>query len=294
MNPLNETEFALLRDFLQQETGIAVPDSKQYLFSTRLAGILEKERCRSFSELFLRLRSGDEVLTREVVEAMTTHESGFFREPHHFETLCDTILPALLERKLQALPSMAPSLRILSAGCSFGQEPYTVALCVEECRQRHALLAVSDVTIVGVDLSSLALERACRGLYTELELGPNLPPEVRERYFRHQDGCWEIDASIRERVDFRQGNLSKSLEAFGRFDVIFCRNVIIYFSPEEKVALLGRLRDRLEPRGALFIGSTENLYGIDVGLVACTNGRSTHYECHPPSAAPSEVLSWKS
>lgn len=290
MNPLNEIEFALLRDFLQQETGIAVPDSKQYLFSTRLAGILEKEQCRSFSELFLRLRSGDSALTREVVEAMTTHESGFFREPHHFETLCGKILPTLVERKLQALPGLAPTVRILSAGCSFGQEPYTVALCIEAWRERQTFPSLVEVSIVGVDLSSLALERARRGVYTELELGPNLPAAVRERYFRKDGSGWEIDASIRERVEFRSGNLSKSLVELGIFDVILCRNVIIYFSPEEKVALLGRLRDRLEPGGALFIGSTENLYGIEVGLVPCTHGQSTHYESRGPSAPFEAIL----
>lgn len=289
MNPLNEVEFALLRDYLQQETGIAVPDSKQYLFSTRLAGILEKERCRSFSELFLRLRDGDVALTREVVEAMTTHESGFFREPHHFETLCGTILPSLVERKLQALPGQAPRVRILSAGCSYGQEPYTIALCVEAWRERQTFPSLADVSIVGVDLSNLALERARQGTYTDLELGPNLPSAVRERFFRKEGGNWVIDAGIRGQVQFRSGNLSKSLAEFGTFDVILCRNVIIYFSPEEKVSLLGRLRDMLEPGGALFIGSTENLYGIEVGLVARTFGQSTHYESRWPSP-PSEAF----
>jgi chemotaxis protein methyltransferase CheR len=295
MNPITEIEFGLLRDFLRRETGITVPDSKQYLFSTRLDGIMDEWKCSSFSDLFLRLSGGDEALVRFVIEAMTTHESGFYREPHHFDVLCDVVLPEILERKLRTSTFLAPTIRILSAGCSFGQEAYTIAMCLERWQEKYPSSVMPKISILGIDLSTRALERARQGVYTTLELGFHLPQDVQDRYFRQDGDYWHLCPSIREQVSFQSGNLSRSLSEFGMYDVIFCRNVIIYFSPEEKIAVLDRLRNCLDADGALFIGSAENLYGIEVGLASRMCEQSTYYEIpRSPIQTLQKVVPWSS
>ena len=289
---VSDAEFGLLREFLRRETGIDVPESKRYLFSTRLSDLLEKENCRNCSELLLRIQANEPPLVRATIEAMTTHESGFFREPHHFETLFETLLPALLERKAERSGQASPCLRLLSAGCSFGQEAYTMAICAERWRALRSDKAAVDISIVGIDLSERALERARRGSYTDLELGPHLAKEDRDRYFKRAGEHWHLSASIRDRVSFQCVNLSQPMSIPGKFDVIFCRNVIIYFSRELKITVLERLRSALEPEGALFIGSAESLYGVEVEFAHRTCGQSAYYEHPTTQAIPEEVPPW--
>ncbi len=293
MNP-SDTEFLLLRDFLLQETGIDVPESKNYLFSTRLSDLLDKENCRDYSDLLLKLRAREQPVIRATIEAMTTHESGFFREPHHFEVLFETLLPALLERKAERSGQTCSSLRFLSAGCSFGQEAYTMAICASHWAAKQFSMTATDISIVGIDISERALERARKGAYTELELGPHLCNEDRDRYFSRDGEYWHLSPSIRGQVSFQYANLSQSLSMLGTFDVIFCRNVIIYFSPERKVSVLERLRSALEPEGSLFIGSAESLYGVGVEFAQRTFGQSTYYGHPIVHPTQEEVLLWKS
>ncbi len=293
MNP-TDLEFQLLRDFLLRETGIDVPESKRYLFATRLSAVLEKVNCRSYSDLLLKLGAREETVVRSTIEAMTTHESGFFREPHHFETLFDQFLPMLLDRRAEHSPTATSSLRFLSAGCSFGQEAYTMAIGVERWMEKNGSMAVEDISIVGVDLSEKALERARLGSYTDLELGPCLANEDRERYFSRKGEYWNLSPSIRGRVSFRSANLTQPLSGLGMFDVIFCRNVIIYFPADRKVAVLERLRAAMNPDGALFIGSSESLYRLEVAFGQRTYGQSTYYEILNSHPMPEEVPPWKS
>ena len=131
MMQISDTEFQLLQKFLLRETGIDVPDSKRYLFTTRLTELLEKEKCKSFSEFFLQLSQGNDVLVRAMVESMTTHECSFFRDPQQFQALVENILPMLATKKDEQIFRMPPRIRILSVGCSFGQEPYTIAMSVD-------------------------------------------------------------------------------------------------------------------------------------------------------------------
>ena len=282
MQQPTDTEFQLLREFLSRRTGIEVSEPKRYLFATRLADLLVAEKCQSFSDLLLKIGSGDEAVERATIEAMTTHESGFYRDPHHFETLFGTLLPALVERRVQGGDSKP--IRLLSAGCGYGQEAYSMALGLqrwEEGGGGHG----PGVSITGIDLSVRALERARKGTYTELELGPHLPEGDRARHFVFASEMWQLSTTIRDRVGFQAVNLTKSLAGLGSFDVIFCRNVIIYFAPPDKLAVLEQLRGVLAPQGALFLGSSESMYGIDVEFVPRTRGRSTYYE-RPSQARP--------
>jgi len=291
---LSDTEFQLLQDFLLRETGIDIQESKRYLFTTRLPDLLLKENCRNYSELLIKLGARQPSAVRATVEAMTTHESGFFREPHHFEALFESIVPVLLERKALRTSRIPSTLRILSAGCSFGQEAYTLAICANHWLAGQIGSKACEVSIMGIDVSERALERAREGTYTELELGPHLPTECRDRYFSRQGDHWHLSPSIRSQVSFQYANLSQPLDSLGKFDVIFCRNVVIYFSMDRKISVLEKLRSALDPEGALFIGAAESLYGIDVEFTHRTCGRSAYYELPDALPTPEKGSPWKS
>jgi chemotaxis protein methyltransferase CheR len=289
---LSENEFQLLRKFLLRETGIDVPEAKQYLFSTRLGELLQKEGCGSFSDFLVLLTGGRESLIRSTIEAMTTHESGFYRDPFHFQTLVEQILPALALQKVAKRTHKSPCIRILSAGCSYGQEPYTLAMSISNWQSSNPEWTAEDFSITGIDISTRALERARQGRYTDMEIGHNLPIEDRERYFSKNGDQWTLAESLRKRVTFQHVNLSRPIMEMGRFDIIFCRNMIIYFSPEQKTAVLLQLRKILEPAGMLFLGSSESMYGTNVEFLQRTHGKSFYYQAPQPHPS-NEVLSWK-
>lgn len=289
---ITDIEYQQLRKFLLKETGIDVPEAKQYLFATRLGELLEKEGCASFTDFLVLLTCGKESLVRSTIEAMTTHESGFYREPQHFQVLVENIFPDLIARKAAMKSHTNPCVRILSAGCSFGQEPYSVAMAIARVLPLHPTWSHTDFSITGVDISTRALERAKHGKYTDLEVGGNLSGEDQKRYFTHHGDYWILHEALRKCVEFKHMNLSMPLIGLGKFDVILCRNMLIYFSPEQKTAVLKQLRDALEPQGVLFIGATESMYGTGVPFVHRTIGQSSHYEA-PATPNISEGLSWK-
>jgi len=289
---ISDIEFTLLRDFLLKETGIDIPESKRYLFSTRMSDLLEKERCKSFSDFFLVLTKGSSHLIRATIETMTTHESSFFRDPQHFQLLMDTILPAAALRKDRQRLRIAPRIRILSAGCSFGQEPYTIAICVNRWLSAQSNWSAQDVSITAIDISTRALERAKLGVFTDLELGQSITDADKERFFIKQKGQWTITPTLRNQIEFKCINLTRPWNDLGKFDVIFCRNVIIYFAPDQKTQVLSQLRDALDPDGALFLGSMESMYGTNIDFVHKVIGQSSYYEA-PPIQTLNGDLSWK-
>jgi len=289
---LSDTEFQLLRAMLAKETGIDVPESKQYLFVTRLSDLVEKHGCKSFSEFILLLSGPNRLkLLRSTIEAMTTHESGFYRDPHHFQLLRDSLLPMIAARKAIKAQRLRPAIRILSAGCSYGQEPYTIAMCVDQWLSTQSDFSADEVSITGIDLSTRALERAKQGRYTDLELGTNISALDKDCYFTKQGEYWQISESQCNRVSFLCENLSKPLTSLGKFDVIFCRNVLIYFSAEQRNVVLQQIRDALVSEGVLFLGSTESLFGSTVEYIHRSYQQSTIYEAPPLTAM--EACSWK-
>lgn len=289
---LSDAEFQILRASLAKETGIDVPESKQYLFVTRLSELLEKYRCNTFSDFILMLSGANrsEIL-RATIEAMTTHESGFFREPHHFNVLVETLLPSIANRKLCNNKRLQPSVRILSAGCSYGQEPYTIAMCIDQWLSKQEIFTAEDISITGIDISNRALERARQGRYSSLELGNTISALDKERYFSAKGDFWEISDTLRSRVSFQCENLAKPLTSLGKFDIIFCRNVLIYFSAEQKKTVLNQLRNSLVTGGSLFLGSTESLFGTNVEYIHKSYNQTIVYEV-PPLIA-SEASPWK-
>ena len=275
---MSDKEFGLFKDHLFRESGIDVPDEKRYLFTTRLSGLLGREGCATFSELYRLLVSGQHsALKRQVIELMTTHESGFFRDDHPYHVVTDVLLPEVSKLRAKQAHFLPPRLRILSAGCSFGQEPYSLAMCVHRWLPTQSVYSQGDITIIGVDISEKAVERAKKGVFSEMEMGKHLTVEDRRTYFQKCKEHWQVCDAIRSMAVFQQVNLMEPFENLGKFDVIFCRNVLIYFSVEGRKTVIARLRRALEPHGFLFLGSAESLFNLSDEFTSHSSGPATYY-----------------
>jgi chemotaxis protein methyltransferase CheR len=264
MPEITSIEFNLLKKYLREVSGIDVPDEKRYLFTTRLAEFLEEKKLSGFSELYTRLTTGkSSELQREFVQCMTTHESSFFRDVRPFTLLTERLLPELAARRIAEAKYLPPRIRILSAGCSLGQEPYSIAMCVAEWLSTQERLVKDDVTIVAADISQKVLCRAALGRYTDMEIGRSIPQQMRVRYVKKVNAdVFEVAEVIRSMVRFCEHNLSKPFTGMGKFDLIFCRNVIIYFPLDLKKKILHQFSRQLNADGCLIMGSSETIYNL--------------------------------
>jgi chemotaxis protein methyltransferase CheR len=279
MIDISDTEFAVLKDHLSKVSGIEVPPEKRYLFKTRLSELLEAQNCPNFSVFYTRLTTeNDGILERELVMAMTTHETGFFRDRHPFECLQRKLLPAIVRQRLASAGQRPVRIRILSCGCSSGQEPYSLAICVREWLETQSRLKSNDFTVLGVDISRRILDRATRGIYTTAELGESMPEYIKSRYFVPRNEGWEIAGDIRKMVNFAEVNLAESLGFMGQFDLIFCRNVIIYLTYGLKRKIIQQFRNMLNAGGALFLGASESLYPLTDEFVVVHDGPTMYYQ----------------
>lgn len=251
---LSPEEFGVFRKFLLDSTGILLGDNKQYLLKSRLSGLLRDSRYASLGEFVAALKQGmvAATLKARVIDAMTTNETFWFRETQHFDELRETLLPAWMAAR-------AGSVRIWSAACSTGQEPYSISLCVEEFMRGRPPGGGRPVQILGTDISDLALAEAKAAAYSGLGLSRGLEPQFKDRYFVADGDKWRLRPEITARVRFQSYNLLAPYAALGRFDLIFCRNVLIYFPDEIKRDILSRLVGALNPGGYLFLSSTESL-----------------------------------
>lgn len=249
-------EYEAFKTFLQDACGILLGDNKQYLVKSRLRRIMEENKLSTLGDLLDRVkRTGRSSLKEVVIDAMTTNETLWFRDNHPFRILQEKLLPEFGDRK------SAQSLRIWSAACSTGQEPYSVAMIIEEFRrQRPGRLR--DVKITATDISKSVLEVARRGEYEMIAIGRGLSPERQKQFFTPaMNGSWQIRPQIKSMVEFRELNL---LERYmlGKFDIVMCRNVLIYFSAELKKDILTRIYATLNPGGYLILGASESLNGL--------------------------------
>ena len=249
-------EYEAFKSFLQDACGILLGDNKQYLVKSRLRRIMDENNLSTLGDLLDRVkRSGRSSLKEVVIDAMTTNETLWFRDNHPFRILQEKLLPEFGDRK------SAQSLRIWSAACSTGQEPYSVAMIIEEFRrQRPGRLR--DVKITATDISKSVLEVARRGEYEMIAIGRGLSPERQKQFFTPaMNGSWQIRPQIKSMVEFRELNL---LERYmlGKFDIVMCRNVLIYFSAELKKDILTRIHATLNPGGYLILGASESLNGL--------------------------------
>ncbi|MDX8130213.1 protein-glutamate O-methyltransferase CheR [Methylomonas sp. EFPC1] len=248
---ISAAEYQTIQQFLSQSCGIELGDSKQYLVKSRLLPLMGKFEFTSFAELANSLQSASfsaQKIKSAVIDAMTTNETFWFRDERQFVELKDKVLPGLLNSK-------NGNVRVWSAACSSGQEPYSIGICALEAIRASS--KSRSVQIIGTDISEAILEEAKRAVYSEAALSRGLDSAAKARYFHKNYDGYLLSPEVSQLVRFQQFNLLKSFTALGRFDLIFCRNVLIYFSDQVKRDILSRMADSLEPGGYLFLSSTE-------------------------------------
>jgi chemotaxis protein methyltransferase CheR len=266
---MNVTDFEMIAQILKQRSGLALSKDKAYLIESRLNPVARKWNYSGFDELAGAIRAGkDEALLVDVTEAMTTNESFFFRDQKPFDQFKDLVMPHMLEKR-----ASKKTFRIWSAACSSGQEPYTLAMLLKENASK---LAGWRVEIVATDLSKEILDKAKEGVYSQFEVQRGLPINLLVKYFKQNGDRWQIDAGIRQMVKFQQFNLLTNPSALGKFDVIFCRNVLIYFDPPTKTEVLGRLSDLLSDDGFLYLGGAETVLGMSDRFVLMPGQRGIY------------------
>ena len=268
----DQAEFDLFRQFLQDACGIALGDNKQYLVSNRIRRLLEEHKLHSFSDLVRALKQNtNRRLRDQVIDAMTTNETFWFRDIYPYEHLRTQLLPQLMSGNNR----MFGPIRIWSAACSSGQEPYSISMMVEEYRSQNMGALPRPVQIVATDVSATILEQARNAEYDRLSVIRGLSDERLRRYFdKASENMWRVKPAVRERVEFKAWNLMDSYAALGKFDIVFCRNVLIYFNAELKRQILQKIHASLKPKGILFLGSSEGLAGAGdlFEMVRCEPG----------------------
>lgn len=243
-------EYKNFQEFLEKACGIVLGENKHYLVSSRLSRLKREHGVNSLQELVDRLNApGSSQLKTRVIEAMTTNETLWFRDTYPFDVLSKTIFPEFREQKKN-------SLRIWSAACSSGQEPYSISMVADEYALHNPGFRVD---VVATDISQSILTEAREAKYDALALARGLSEERKQRYFSPIGHHWQVNANIRSRVGFRECNLMQSYTALGKFDVIFCRNVLIYFSAASKADIIKRMAAALNPRGFLMLGASESI-----------------------------------
>jgi chemotaxis protein methyltransferase CheR len=252
--PMTRPDYEYLRKLLKDRSGLDLSADKQYLIESRLRPLSRKAGMSGISELVQKMKGGSASITTQVVEAMTTNETFFFRDKVPFDHFRASIMPEILQAR-----ASRKSIRIWCAAGSTGQEPYSLAMCVKEM---GAALAGWRVDIIATDLSQEVLEKSRVGIYSQFEVQRGLPIQMLVKYFKQAGEFWQINADIRAMVQHRQLNLLQEFSQLGVFDVIFCRNVLIYFDQETKINIFNRLARTTEPDGFLVLGAAETVVGL--------------------------------
>jgi chemotaxis protein methyltransferase CheR len=257
---MTELDFDFLRAFLKGRSGLALTPEKRYLVESRLTPVCRRFDMQTLAELIGGLKAGrDSDLEKAVIEAMTTNETFFFRDKAPFDLFKDVLLPRYL-----AARSGTHRLRIWCAAASTGQEPYSLAMLLSEASSR---LAGWQVDIVATDISTEVLEKAKAGLYTQFEVQRGLPIQLLLKYFTQVGDQWQVSPLIRSMVSFRPLNLIKDFGHLGAFDIVYCRNVLIYFDGPTKADVLKRLAGAMATDGSLVLGAAETVIGLSDALV---------------------------
>lgn len=247
-------DFDFIAKLLKDRSGLVITRDKSYLLESRLTPVARKRGLKGLEDLVASLRTAGEDLLREVTEAMTTNESFFFRDIKPFDQFKAVVLPQILASR-----ASRKSFRIWSAACSSGQEAYSLAMILKE---EGARLAGWKIEIVGTDISTEMLEKAKAGLYSQFEVQRGLPIQLLVKYFKKNNEMWQIDPAIRAMVQYREYNLLHDLKPLGQFDVVFCRNVLIYFDQPTKTRVLDNISKIVPDDGLLYLGGAETVLGI--------------------------------
>ena len=277
MIKIKPEEIKILSNYIYNVSGISIDASKAYLLETRFGKLLEEEGCKSYSDFYHKAKSDlKKVLEQKIINAITTNETLFFRDNGPFELLKFKVLPDLIDARSGngGRPGGA-NLKIWSSACSTGQEVYSVAIIIKELLGNNTK---TNVNLMGTDLSNAAITQASTGTYNKFEIERGLPREKLQRYFTPAGGNWKVKDEIRAMATFKRMNLMQPFVGLGKFDIIFCRNVAIYFTLPDRKKLFNKIADSLQPDGYLIIGSTESLTGVCPRFVPKRHLRSIYYQ----------------
>jgi chemotaxis protein methyltransferase CheR len=264
-------DFDFFASTVKQRSGLVLTRDKAYLLESRLMPVARKWNLKGLDELATAMRAKrDEAVLRDVTEAMTTNESSFFRDQKPFDQFKQVVLPKLLETR-----AAKKHIRIWSAASSSGQEAYTVAMMLAEA---GAKLAGWKIEIIGTDLSSEMVERARSGIYSQFEVQRGLPITMLVKHFSQNGDRWQINENLRAMVTFKELNLLGDFGPIGHFDVVFCRNVLIYFDPPTKTKVLESINKVMQPDGVLYLGGAETVLGITDRFKPLENQRGLYVQ----------------
>jgi len=274
---VNAPDYEYLRKLLKERSGLDLSADKQYLIESRLLPLARKAGLSGIPELVQKLQGGSGALMTNVVEAMTTNETFFFRDKVPFDHFRDTIMPEVLKAR-----AARRSVRIWCAAGSTGQEPYSLAMTLKEM---SAALTGWRVEIIATDLSQEVLEKAKAGVYSQFEVQRGLPIQMLMKYFKQTGETWQVNPELRAMIQHRQLNLLQDFSHLGTFDVIFCRNVLIYFDQETKINIFNRLARQIEPDGFLVLGAAETVVGLTDTFKPIADRRGLYRPNDPRAAA---------
>lgn len=267
-------EFNYLREFLHSQSGLDLAEDKRYLVEARLNPIARRAGIADLSALVTALRTTPDVkLKTAVIEAMTTNESSFFRDRTPFDHFRNTIVPHFLEAR-----AARREIKVWCSAASTGQEPYSLAITAREDARMNAW----RLDVLATDLAETVMDRGKAGVYSQFEVQRGMPAQMLIKYFSQDGDMWELDPAIRRMIRWQKLNLLGSFAGIGRFDIVFCRNVLIYFDRQTKSDVLTRIADVLEPDGYLLLGAAETVVGLSDRFEAVPNCRGLY---RPISAA---------
>lgn len=266
---MSPQDFEFISSLIKSRSGLVLTPDKSYLLESRLMPVARKHGLKGLDDLINTLRTRkEEALIVEVTEAMTTNESFFFRDIKPFELLRDEVLPPILEKR-----AAQKHLRIWCAAASSGQEPYSIAIVLKEL---GAKLAGWRIDILGTDISRDILKKAEAGQYTQFEVQRGMPIQLLLKYFEKKDEAWFIKSEIRNMVKYKYYNLLDDLKPLGGFDIVFCRNVLIYFDAETKGRVLEGVSKLMPDDGMLFLGGAETVLGVTDKFKPVPNQRGVY------------------
>jgi chemotaxis protein methyltransferase CheR len=261
MKKATTNDVKIMAKYISEISGIELDESKAYLIETRLGGLIKEHGCSSYGDLLCKAKmDSSKTLENEIIDAISTNETLFFRDIGPFEVLQHKILPDLIDRRTKKSSGLLQTpIRIWSAACSTGQEVYSIAIVLKELLPDYRNY---NIKLLGTDISDAAIAQASYGTYNKFEIERGLSKEKLEKYFVPNGGNWKICDEIRAMVSFDKRNIMQPFVGLGKVDIIFCRNVAIYFNIEDRKNLFEKIANVLEPDGYLVIGSTESLTGI--------------------------------
>ena len=254
---ISPDEFFSIRDYIEKHCGIHLSEDKVYLVETRLTTLIVEQGCKTFGELHQKaVADTSYVLRDKIIEAITTNETFWFRDLHPFGILNEVLFNQLASEIQSGKRS---KIKIWCSACSTGQEPYSIAMTFMEFTRRHPFFKPEHLEILATDISSTVLFLGKTGRYDNLAISRGLSDEFKDRYFERSDNVWTISEEIKNMVRFQKLNLQENFNHLGKQDIIFCRNILIYFSIEFKQDILKRIAYLLRPKGYLFLGASESI-----------------------------------